>query len=112
ARPLRCLRSLPRCLRNTSTGRCQPQQTVPTSASSLSSGFPRGIRFLGNPTQPCCTPDRLLPEGEAGTGYFVPLNHLAIGVGVSAVRRGCNGLQVKLLDSSHRQPGDVLSPAC
>src|SRR5579875_957113 len=68
-----------------------PQQTVPTSASSLSPGFPWGIRFLGNPTRPRYTPDRLLPKGETGTGYFVPLNHLATGIGVSAVRRGCNG---------------------
>jgi hypothetical protein len=37
------------------------QQAVPTSASSLSSGFPRGIRFLGNPTTLGHTPDGLLP---------------------------------------------------
>src|SRR3712207_447602 len=41
-----------------------PQQTVPTSASSLSPGFPRGLRFLGNPTPACLTPDGLLPSGR------------------------------------------------
>src|SRR5215212_6068928 len=66
-----------------------PQQAVPTSASSLSPGFPRGVRFLGNPTPACHAPDGLLPGwGEAGRGYFVPPRRLPVGVGVSAVRRG------------------------
>ena len=41
-----------------------PQQTVPTSAASLSPGFPRGLRFLGNPASTGYTPDGLLPGGE------------------------------------------------
>src|SRR5215471_17877060 len=41
-----------------------PQQTVPTSAASLSPGFPRGLRFLGNPTSTGYAPDGLLPGGE------------------------------------------------
>ena len=69
-----------------------PQQAVPTSASSLSPGFPRGLRFLGNPTPACHAPDGLLPgRGEAGRGYFVPPSRLPVGVGVSAVRRGPRG---------------------
>src|SRR3954470_23487561 len=68
-----------------------PQQTVPTSASSLSPGFPRGVRFLGNPTTAGHAPDGLLRAGEAGRGYFVPLRRLAVGVGASAVRRDLIG---------------------
>ena len=41
-----------------------PQQTVPTSAASLSPGFPRGLRFLGNPTSAGYAPDGLPPGGE------------------------------------------------
>src|SRR3954454_4638772 len=41
-----------------------PQQTVPTSAASLSPGFPRGFRFLGNPPSAGYAPDGLLPGGE------------------------------------------------
>ena len=41
-----------------------PQQTVPTSATSLSLGFPQGFCCLGNPTTTCCAPDRLLPDEE------------------------------------------------
>src|SRR5437764_8688026 len=41
-----------------------PQQTVPTSASSLSPGFPRGVRFLGNPSTVGHTLDGLLPGSE------------------------------------------------
>src|SRR5436305_14380836 len=68
-----------------------PQQTVPTSAASLSPGFPRGLRFLGNPTTACHPPDGLLLRGEAGRGYFVPVSRLAVGVDASAVRRGLIG---------------------
>src|SRR5213083_1866963 len=41
-----------------------PQEAVPTSAASLSSGFPRGLCFLGNPSTICLTPDGLLPGRE------------------------------------------------
>src|SRR5438874_8022226 len=41
-----------------------PQQAVPTSAASLSSGFPRGVCFLGNPPPVWLTPDGLLPGQE------------------------------------------------
>src|SRR3954451_17866080 len=41
-----------------------PQQAVPTSAASLSSGFPRGVCFLGNPSANCLTPDGLPPGWE------------------------------------------------
>src|SRR3954447_27011467 len=68
-----------------------PQQTVPTSAASLSPGFPGGVRFLGNPTTACHPPDGLLLRGEAGRGYFVPTGRLAVGVDASAVRRGLPG---------------------
>ena|SRR6516164_1441402 len=68
-----------------------PQQTVPTSAASLSPGFPWGVRFLGNPSSAGDAPDGLLPEGDIGRGYFVPRSRLAVGVGASAIRRGPNG---------------------
>jgi hypothetical protein len=67
------------------------QQAVPTSATSLSPGFPWGVRFLGNPTTTCCPPDGLLPVGETGRGYFVPTGRLPVGVGASAVRRDLSG---------------------
>src|SRR5262249_50539540 len=41
-----------------------PQPTVPTSAASLSPGFPQGLCFLGNPTTTGCAPDGLLPDGR------------------------------------------------
>src|SRR5215213_8563075 len=41
-----------------------PQQAVPTSAWSLSPGFPQGVRFLGNPPTTCHAPDGLLPGQE------------------------------------------------
>ena len=58
--PKGCRQSQPRCVCNALDVTSIPQQTVPTSAASLSSGFPQGIRFLGNPTTICPTPDGLL----------------------------------------------------
>src|SRR3954452_12598103 len=48
-----------------------PQQTVPTSAASLSPGFPGGVRFLGNPTPTCPAPDGLLPSGEIDRSWLL-----------------------------------------
>src|SRR5262249_11257080 len=47
-----------------------PRQAVPTSASSLSPGFPRGLRFLGNPPPARPAPDGLLPGGRGGRGLL------------------------------------------
>src|SRR5947209_20627409 len=47
-----------------------PQEAVPTSASSLSPGFPRGLRFLGNPPPARHAPDGLLPYGRGGRGFL------------------------------------------
>src|SRR5436305_13623148 len=68
-----------------------PQQTVPTSAASLSPGFPWGVRFLGNPSRSGDALDQLLPVGRHRSGLLRSQGRLAVGVGVSAIRRGPNG---------------------
>ena len=42
-------------------------QAVPTSAASLSQGFPRGVRFLGNPSRNCYPPDGCSLVGRNST---------------------------------------------